>query len=63
MNEQLARLETGNRWARDSSRLAETLTKIEDRKRLLELNRLHTMAVDRWFLLMMKKKYAGMYCL
>lgn len=52
-------METGARWGRDDASFIEALQKTEDRKRLSELNHMHTMAVDRWFLLLMKSKYAG----
>lgn len=62
MNEQLKLMESGTRWGRTDSVYLDSLRRTEDRKRVSNLNQIHTMAVERWFLLLMKQKYAGMCC-
>ncbi|PIK42692.1 hypothetical protein BSL78_20461 [Apostichopus japonicus] len=59
MNEQLKLMESGTRWGRTDSVYLDSLRRTEDRKRVSNLNQIHTMAVERWFLLLMKQKYAG----
>lgn len=59
IHEQLLQKESGPRWPRDGDELKKFLQINEDRERLAIMKELHTLAVDRWFLLHLKKRYAG----
>lgn len=59
IHEQLLGVESGPRWSRDGDDLKKYLQINEDRARLAILQELHSLTVDRWFLLHLKRRYAG----
>ncbi|XP_071855398.1 uncharacterized protein [Apostichopus japonicus] len=58
IHEQLLGVESGPRWSRDGDDLKKYLQINEDRARLSILQELHSLTVDRWFLLHLKRRYA-----
>ncbi|XP_071832068.1 uncharacterized protein [Apostichopus japonicus] len=48
----------GQRWGEGSLEFLKALQTIEDRSRKSALSKIHTMSVDRWFLIQLKKRYA-----
>ncbi|PIK44841.1 hypothetical protein BSL78_18289 [Apostichopus japonicus] len=58
IHEQLLGVESGPRWSRDGDDLKKYLQINEDRARLAILQELHSLTVDRWFLLHLKRRYA-----
>ena len=50
---------SGQRLVEGSDEYLRALKVNEDRRRKTELSKLHSMAVDRWFLIQLKKRYAG----